>query len=73
MTLESEAWKAERDKAVSGTLEEFIAYSIKMGQIASDTKVYEIMYHKCRSAIATLPTEMRQASHNWLFDHGYSS
>lgn len=73
MTPELEAWKAERDKAISGTLEEFTAYSIKMGQIASDPYVYEIMYHKCRSAITSLPTEMRQASHSWLLDHGYSS
>lgn len=68
-----EEWKAERDKAVSGTLEEFTLYSIKMNQIANSPEVYEIMYHKCRSAITSLPTDMRQASHSWLLDHGYSS
>lgn len=66
-------WRNERNKAVAGTLEEFTAYSIKMGQIAKNPEVYEIMYHKCRTAITSLPNEIRQSSHSWLLDHGYNS
>mgnify|MGYP001559236623 CR=1 FL=1 len=70
---EFQEWKAERDKAIAGTLEEFTAYAIKMGQVPSDPAVFEIMYHKCRSAVTSLPQEIRQASHSWLLDHGYGS
>lgn len=66
-------WKAERDKAVAGTFEEFKAYTIKMGMTPTNPESFEIMYHKCRTAITSLPQEMRQASHSWLLEHGYTS
>ena len=71
--MKFEQWKAERDAAVKGTLEEFTTCAIRKGQVASDPKVYEIMYHKCRTAITSLPEDMRQASHKWLIDNGYQS
>lgn len=70
---EFQQWLVERNKAVAGTLEEFTEYSIRMGKTASDPKVYEIMYHKCRTAITSLPTDVRQTSHSWLLDNSYES
>lgn len=70
---EFNAWKAERDKAVGGTLEDFIAYSNKMGQRPSGPLVYEIMYHKCRTALTSIPPHQREASEQWLTSRGYKS
>lgn len=66
-------WKAVRDKAVAGTFDEFKIYAAKMGQMPKRIEVLEIMYHKCRTGITNLPKEMRQASHEWLIAHNYSS
>jgi hypothetical protein len=63
-------WKIERDKAISGTFEEFKAYVIKIKQIPPE--VMEIMYHKGRTTITSLPNEIREASNTWLVEHGYS-
>lgn len=70
---EFQEWKTNRDKAIMGTLEEFITYAIVMGQVASDPTVYEIMYHKCRTAVMSLPIEIRQTSKDWLIAHNYKS
>lgn len=64
---------SERNKAVGGTFEEFLVYSTKQGVQFSRPEVAEISYHKCRTAITTLPTEVRQASHSWLLERGYES
>jgi hypothetical protein len=69
---EFEFWKAERNKAIGGTLNEFTAYAIKHGQIPSDPEIYEISYHKCRTALMSLPIEIRQASKDWLNQRGYT-
>lgn len=66
-------WKAERDKAIAGTYEEFKSYAIKMGQVPSNPEAFEIMYHKCRTALIFLPKEVRQASHIWLVERKYGS
>ena len=66
-------WKAERDAVAAGTFEEFKAYSIKMGLVPSNPESLKIMYHKCRTAITSLSDEIRQASHEWLTEQGYSS
>lgn len=64
---------AERNKAVGGTFEEFLAYSSKQGVKFSRSEVAEISYHKCRTAITSLPTSVREASHSWLLSRGYQS
>lgn len=63
----------ERDRAVAGTFEEFKTYAIKMGQVPNHPESLEIMYHKCRTAVLSLPDEVRKASHSWLIERGYSS
>lgn len=70
---EFKTWLEERNKAIAGSLEDFKAYSIKQGQIPIHPDVFEIMYHKCRSAVTSLSIETRQASNDWLIEHGYSS
>lgn len=64
---------AARDKAVSGTLEEFIAYATEQGTVFSSTDVAEVSYHKCRTAITSLSIGVREASHEWLVSRGYQS
>ena len=70
---EFKQWKTERDVAFAGSLEEFTAYAVKMGQIPSDPAIYEVMYHKCRTAAVSLPMDIRLKSNQWLLDHGYTS
>lgn len=64
---------AGRNKAVSGSFDDFMKYSNEQGVSFSRPEVAEIAYHKCRTAIRTLSTEMRQASHEWLVTRGYES
>lgn len=70
---EFDEWKNERDKAVAGSFDEFKAYATKMGVVPDLPEAFEIMYHKCRTGITSLPKEIQEASHQWLIERGYSS
>lgn len=39
----------------------------------TDEGAWEVAMHKAITARATLPDDFRQASHDWLINHGYSS
>lgn len=66
-------WKANRDQAISGSLENYIKYAKEQGVYFSSTEVAEIAYHKSRTAITSLSPEVRAASDKWLKDHNYES
>lgn len=71
MTAFAEAIAA-RDKACAGSLEEFRAYARAQGQVMHP-EAEEIAYHKCRTAIRTLPENIRLASDRWLRSRNYES
>lgn len=62
-----------RNKAVSGSFDDFMKYSDEQGVIFSRPEIAEIAYHKCRTAIKALSTEARQSSHEWLTSRGFES
>lgn len=66
-------YNAERDAAVLASLDEFIAFSIKYDVRFSTRESAEIAQHKMRSAIVTLPKEVKLASIEWLVSRGYTS
>lgn len=73
MTYDLKTFLEERNKACSGSFEDFKAYSSRESVIFSTDLVAEIAYHKCRTAIKTLSLELRQSSHEWLTSRGYES
>lgn len=73
MTYDLETFLEERNKACSGSFEDFMAYSSREGILFSTNLVAEIAYHKCRTAIKSLSTELRQSSDEWLTSRGYES
>lgn len=73
MTYDLKTFLEERNRACSGSFEDLKAYSSRKGVVFSTDLVAEIAYHKCRTAIRSLSTEARQASHEWLVSKGYES
>ena len=67
------AYNRERDKAVMGSLDEFIAFADKHQKFFSNRLSAEIAQHKMRTAIESLPEEVRTASMEWLTKRGYTS
>jgi len=63
----------DRNKAVVGSLDEFIAWAKTQGTEFSSREVAEISYHKCRTAILALGKDVRHSSHEWLICRGYES
>lgn len=66
---------AERDRLViEGDMDKIIAFMRKHNpnlQYFPNKETAEIMLHKCRVAIKSIPEEMRKASEEWLKAHGY--
>lgn len=63
---------AERDKAASGSLEQFGVYAARRGMVMT-LEMLEIAYHKLRSASMNLDVELRLGSDKWLKDRNYTS
>jgi len=65
------AYNKERDKAVLGSLDDFIKFSEKYEVWFSSRQVALISQHKLRTAINATPSRMRQESIMWLERQGY--
>jgi hypothetical protein len=65
-----EDYCVERDKAVGGSFEDFKIFAAKQGQQFTSDEVAEIAYHKCRTAITSMPNEIRNGSKSWLLERG---
>ena len=68
--IEIESYLKDRDAAVRAGGKAFHAFCMKQGY-GMDPKTEEISLHKLRSAITTMPDEMRRASRQWLTERGY--
>ena len=66
-------WLKDRDKvAISGKYEDYEKFCKKYNiPQAPNNKVFEIMIHKMRANITTIPKEMQKNSKKWLLDNGY--
>lgn len=66
-------WLKDRnDFAISGKYEDYIKFCKKYNSpICPNNEVYEIMLHKIRANITTLPKNMQEESKKWLKDRGY--
>jgi hypothetical protein len=73
MTIEEEIaeYCRRRNAAVSGPLNDFMTFAKNEGKPFPSEEVAEIAYHKCRTAIMTLPEDMRLASKRWLNERNY--
>ncbi|MCA1452817.1 hypothetical protein I6F35_06230 [Bradyrhizobium sp. BRP22] len=73
MTTEDdiEAYNAERNAAVIAGVDALIAFMAKRGMQPSSREVAEIILHRVRTAIKSLPIEMRRASRQWLIQRRY--
>lgn len=71
---EIKAFNDKRDAVLlKGDLDEVEALSSENtnGKMKPTSReVTEIMLHKCRTAVKSLPIELRQASKKWLLDRG---
>jgi len=61
-----------RDAAVLAGGEEFHRFLVSQSRYKSP-ELEEITLHKMRTAITTMPNEMRAASKAWLEERGHSS
>ena len=68
--IEIESNLKERDADVRAGGKAFHAFCMKQGY-GKDPKTEEIRLHRLRSAITTMPDEMRKASRQWLTERGY--
>jgi hypothetical protein len=69
-------FNAERDAIlISGDLDAMLAFVRRQRPDFTPTspEVLEIMLHKGRTAVRSLPMEMRSASKRWLVERGYGS
>ena len=66
-------WLKDRDKvAISGKYEDYEKFCKKYNvPQAPNNEVFEIMIHKMRANITTIPEEMQKNSFQWLLEHGY--
>lgn len=66
-------WLKDRDLvALSGKYDDYEKFckKYKIPQ-APNTKVFEIMIHKMRANITTIPKDIQEESKIWLLDNGY--
>jgi hypothetical protein len=74
MTIQSiNEYCARRDAALLGDLDCFIAFAESQGNAFSTRLSAEITQHKMRTAVVTLPIELRRASWRWLTERGYQA
>src|SRR5262245_48804037 len=64
------AHNAKRNAALIAGLDAVIAFSAENGMRFSDREAAEVVMHKMRTAVVTLPRELRQASYRWLVERG---
>jgi len=71
---EIEEYVKERDSMFLKPLDEFIRWARGRAPFRpTSDEVYEITYHKCRTAAKSLPMEERSASKRWLLENNYTS
>jgi hypothetical protein len=71
---EIEKFNAERDAILlKGDLDDVLAFVRRQepDYVPMNRHVLEIMLHKSRTAVASLPMEVRAASKRWLIERGY--
>jgi hypothetical protein len=67
-------YNVERDAILlKGDLDELLAFLRRQrpNYVPTDRHVLEIMLHKSRTGVASLPMEVRAASKRWLLERGY--
>jgi hypothetical protein len=67
-------FNAERNAMLlKGDLDELLAFvrREKPDYVPTDRHVLEILLHKSRTGVASLPIEVRAASKCWLIERGY--
>jgi hypothetical protein len=64
----NEVYIAERNAALQGSLADFKVWADRWGVKTDYADVPEIVYHKLRTAVPSLPMEMRSASKRWLIE-----
>lgn len=74
LEYEIRKYNAERDAVLlEGDLDELLAFVRKQRPdfVPIDRHVLEIMLHTSRTAVCTMPMEVRSASKRWLLERGY--
>jgi hypothetical protein len=67
-------FNAERDAMLlAGDLDALLAFTRRQRPdfVPTNRHVLEIMLHKARTAVYSLPMEVRSASKRWLLERGY--
>jgi hypothetical protein len=67
-------FNAERGAILlKGDLDDVLAFVLRQepDYVPMNRHVLEIMLHKSRTAVASLPMEVRAASRSWLIERGY--
>jgi hypothetical protein len=71
---ETAAYNKRRDEVLAqDNLPAFIVFAAAHGTRFSNQHVAEIAMHKARTAIPTLPAELRTRSKKWLLAQGYEA
>jgi hypothetical protein len=70
---EAIAYCNERDTALMTGVDALIAFVRKHGKEFPSPHVAEIALHQMRTAVLSLPPEMRAASYRWLVERGYET
>jgi hypothetical protein len=62
-----------RNEALEGSLEDFVDFLNRLGQLPADPRVITVSYHQLRTACVSLPMKLRSKSKKWLLGRGMQS